>query len=95
LFSRSRTTSQIQGARAGGLDLKDLLLLPSSYPSLPRLNVLITLGKRANNRFTDSLPFYFASLSLRWIRGRGNRVGTGWGSLVSVKKLPNVQEKMQ
>jgi hypothetical protein len=30
LFSRSRTTSQIQGARAGGLDLKDLLLLPST-----------------------------------------------------------------
>ena len=53
LFSRSRTTSQIQGARAGGLDLKDLLLLPSSHPSLPQLNVLITLGKRENNRFTD------------------------------------------
>jgi len=57
LFSRSRTTSQIQGAMAGGLDLKDLLLLPSSHPSLPRLNALITLGKRANNRFTDSPPF--------------------------------------
>jgi hypothetical protein len=34
--------SKIQGAR--GLDLKDLLLLPCSPPSLPRLLVLITLG---------------------------------------------------
>jgi hypothetical protein len=34
--------SKIQGAR--GLDLKDLLLLPSSPPSLPWLLVLITLG---------------------------------------------------
>jgi hypothetical protein len=34
--------SKIQGARE--LDLKDLLLLPSSPPSLPRLLVLIMLG---------------------------------------------------
>jgi hypothetical protein len=34
--------SKIQGAR--GPDLKDLLLLLSSPPSLPRLLVLITLG---------------------------------------------------
>jgi len=47
---RSRT--KIQGARE--LDLKDLLLLPSSPPSLPRLLVLITLGlekKRARVDF--------------------------------------------
>ena len=67
--------SQIQGAR--GLDLKDLLLLPSSPPSLPRLLVLITLGlgkKREQglifNKLTDP-PFYFASLD----SGRGNREG--------------------
>jgi hypothetical protein len=57
--------SKIQGAR--GLDLKDLLLLPSSPPSLPRLLVLITLGlekKKSkgcssthNPSVTDSPPF--------------------------------------
>jgi len=54
--------SKIQGAR--GLDLKDLLLLPSSPPSLPRLLVLITLGREKKREqglvfstFTDSPPF--------------------------------------
>jgi hypothetical protein len=53
--------SKIQGAR--GLDLKDLLLLPSSPPLLLRLLVLITLGLEKKkeqwlflNTFTDS-PF--------------------------------------
>jgi len=53
--------SKIQGAR--GLDLKDLLLLPSSPPSLPRLLVLIMLGLEEKkkqglflNTFTDSPP---------------------------------------
>jgi hypothetical protein len=59
--------SKIQGAK--GLDLKDLLLLPSSPPSLPQLLVLIMLGlekKKSNGRFsTHSLISpYFASLSL-------------------------------
>jgi len=59
--------SKIQGARR--LDLKDLLLLPSSPPSLPRLLVLITLGlekKKSkgcssthNPSITDSPPFTF------------------------------------
>jgi len=56
--------SKIQGAR--GLDLKDLLLLPCSPPSLPRLLVLITLGLEKKNEqglflntFTDSPPFTF------------------------------------
>jgi len=60
---------KIQGVK--GLDLKDLLFLPSSPPSLPRLLVLITLGlekKREQglifNTFTDSPPFTLP-LSLR------------------------------
>jgi hypothetical protein len=77
LFSRSRTTSQIQGARAGGLDLKDLLLLPSSHPSLPRLNALITLVKRANNRFTDSPPFLLCVSLFALDSGTGKQ-GRDW-----------------
>jgi hypothetical protein len=47
--------SKIQRAR--GLDLKDLLLLPSSPPSLPQLLVLITLGleeKREQGLFLNT-----------------------------------------
>ena len=61
--------SKIQGAR--GLDLKDLLLLPSSPPSLPWLLVLITLGlgkKKEQglifNTFTDPPPLFTLPLSL-------------------------------
>jgi hypothetical protein len=60
---------RFKGQGAGGLDLKDLLLIPSSHPSLPR-----------------QFPLLFASLSLFWIRWRGNRVGTGWGSCRMCKK---------
>jgi len=59
--------SNIQGAR--GLDLKDLLLFPSSPPSLPQLLVLITLGLEKKeeqglflNTFLDSPLLLFLSL---------------------------------
>jgi len=41
--------------------ITDLLLIPSSHPSLTR-----------------QFPLLFASLSLCWIRWRGNRVRAGW-----------------
>ena len=68
-FEEAGQHRRFKGQGAGGLDLKDLLLSPSSHPSLPR-----------------QFPLLFASLSLFWIRWRGNRVGTGWGSCRMCKK---------
>jgi len=48
VHKEARQRSKIQGAR--GLDLKDLLLLPSSPPSLPWLLVLIMLGLEKKKR---------------------------------------------